>query len=47
MSDRRSTVASDSVRAAAVRRKCWLLVRRGMAISDTVIARVYPATTPL
>ena len=34
-----STAANDSVRAAAESRKCWPLVRRGMAISDRWIAR--------
>lgn len=42
-----ATAASDSVRAAAARRKCWRLVWRGMAISDTVTTPVYPATTSL
>jgi hypothetical protein len=38
-----STVATDSERAAAVRRKCWPVVRRGMAISNQKVARVYSA----
>ena len=38
-----NTFASDNEHAAAVRRKCWRLVRLGMAISGKRIARIYPA----
>jgi hypothetical protein len=38
-----STAASDNDRAAAVMRKYWPLVRRGLAISGNWIARIYLA----